>query len=50
MQFFQPLGYADKVVFEPVSHQNGLAVCRFDNVLQSVQLAVMDLDDLAVTS
>ena len=29
MQFFQPLGYTGEVMLEPVSHQDGLAVCRF---------------------
>ena len=42
VQFFQPFGYAGEVMLKPVSHQDGLAVCRFDNVLQSIQLAVMD--------
>ena len=46
MQFFQPLGYAGKVMLEPVGHQNRLAVCCFDDILQSIQLAVMDLDNL----
>ena len=46
MQFFQPLGYAGQVMLEPVGHQNRLAVCRFDDVLKSIQLAVMDLDNL----
>ena len=33
-------------MLEPVGHQNRLAVGGFDNVLQGIQLAVMDLDDL----
>ena len=46
MEFFQLFGYADEVVLEPVSHQNRLPVCGFDDVLQSIELPVMDLDDL----
>ena len=48
MQFFQPLGYASEVMLEPVGHQNRLAVCCFDDILQGIQLAVMDLDNLTV--
>ena len=48
MQFFQPFGYAGEVVLEPVSNKNRLSVCRFDDVLQSIELSVMDLNDFAV--
>ena len=46
MQFLHPLGYAGEVVFEPVSHQNRLSVRRFDDVFQSIEFSVMDLNDL----
>ena len=48
MQFIQPFRNTDKVMLEPVCHQKRLAVGGFDDVLQCVQLAVVDLNDLAV--
>ena len=36
-----------QVVSEPVGHQHRLTVCRFDDVLQRVQLPLMELNHLA---
>jgi hypothetical protein len=44
VEFVQPLGDSGEIMLEPVGHQHGLAVCRFDQVLQRIQLAVMDMD------
>src|SRR5699024_3267587 len=46
-QFLQPLGYAREVMLEPVRRKHRLAVCRFDQILKGVELAVMDINDLA---
>ena len=48
MQFLQPLGNAGEVMLEPVSHKDRLAVGSFDDVLQGIQLAVMDVESVAV--
>jgi hypothetical protein len=37
-------------VLEPVGHQQRIAVGGFDQVLQGVELAVMDMGDLAVVA
>ena len=36
-----------QIVSEPVGHQKRLFICGLDNILQSVQLPVMELHDLA---
>ena len=33
-----------EVVLEPVSHKDRFAVCRFDDIFQSIQLSIMELD------
>ena len=48
MKRVQSLFDALKVMLEPVRHQHGLAVCRFNQILQSVQLAVVDTHCIAV--
>ena len=37
-----------EVVLEPVSHKDRFAICRFDDIFQSIQLPIMELDDIAV--
>ena len=47
MQLLQPFRNTAQVMLEPVSHQKRFAVCGFNDILQSVQLAVVDTDGLA---
>lgn len=34
-----------EVVLEPISYKYRFAICGFDDILQSIQLSVMELDD-----
>lgn len=43
MELFQPFRNAVIIMFEPVRHQNRIAVCCFNDILQCIQLAVMDV-------
>ena len=33
-----------EVVLEPVSYKDRFAVCRFDDIFQSIQFSIMELD------
>ena len=48
MQLLQPFRNTGQVMLEPVSHQKRFAVGGFDDVLQSVKLAVVDADEMCI--
>ena len=46
-QGFQPVDDPCQIVLVPIRHQNALAVCRFDDILQSIQLLIVNELDTA---
>ena len=44
MAIMQPFHDPLQIMLVPIGHQKGLAVCRLDNVLQSVQLLLVNGD------
>ena len=41
-QGFQPVDDPCQIVLIPIRHQNALAICRFDGILQSIQLLIVN--------